>query len=112
MKTRSIILAAPLSIVLLLGGCTGTAPDLVGFITAVQQAVATACGAAKIIIPTAKTIADLIASGNDAVKTVEGVVDIIVATVCPDTPQGKLRGARAPKIPNVKIETITIPGQS
>ena len=110
---RNILFAIPLSLGLLLGGCTSTGTiDLAAFIAQVQQAVTTACGAARIIIPTAKTIADLLAGDNPAVKTVEGMVDLIVATVCPDTPQGRLRAPRAPKAPSgVKIETIQIPGQ-
>lgn len=112
MSLRRIVLAAPVSLALLLGGCTGTAPDLAGFITAVQQAVATACGAARVIIPTAKTIADLLAGDNPAIKTVEGMVDLIVATVCPNTAEGRLRTPRAPKVPvSVNIEIIKIPGQ-
>ena len=112
-SVKSTLLATPLALTIFLGGCTQTGSiDLAAFITQVQQAVTTACGVAKIIVPTAKTIADLLAGGDPIVKTVEGMVDLIVASVCPDTPQGKLRAPRAPKAPsNVKIEIITIPGQ-
>lgn len=110
---RKLLLSSTLSLGVLLGGCTQTGTfDLANFISQVQQAVTTACGAAKIIVPTAKTIADLLAGDNPVVKTVEGMVDLIVGTVCPDTPQGRLRAPRAPKAPSgVKIEIITIPGQ-
>lgn len=109
MSYRSIILAAPVSLAILLGGCTGTAPDLAGFITAVQQAVTTACGAARIIIPTAKTIADILASGDATVKTVEGIVDVIVAAVCPESTHAKAKPTS--KLPGISIEIIKIPGQ-
>lgn len=110
---RNTAVAGALSVGILLGGCSQTGTiDLAAFISQVQQAVTTACGAARIIVPTAKTIADLLAGDNPAVKTVEGMVDLIVATVCPDTPQGKLRAPRAPKAPsNVRIDAIQIPGQ-
>lgn len=113
MNIRNTLFSSVIAVPLLLGGCSQTGTiDLAAFISQVQQAVTTACGAAKIIIPTAKTIADLLAGGDPVVKTVEGMVDLIVATICPSTPAGQAALRKGVGLPrNVSIEIIKIPGQ-
>ncbi len=89
------LISTSLAGALLLGSCASV--DVVAFITAVQQNVATAC----LIVPTAQTIADIIAAGNPALATVEAVAAAICAAVKP-------KGTEGASVGGVPIRIIVI----
>ena len=98
---RSSILAG--SVALSLAGCstlgTGGAPlDLTSFIAQVQATSSAVCS----FLPTAETVASIIATGNPIVTTANAVANAICAAVAPAKAAGKLRASQ-PAVAGVAI---------
>ncbi len=78
---RTTLLTLPLLAALTLGGCATNAGG--GFdISAVQNATVAACR----FLPTASTVANIIAAGNPLLATAEAIAAAICAAVLPTAP--------------------------
>jgi predicted small secreted protein len=104
---KRTILAAAVAGSLALGGCAttgGTPINVQSFIEQVQAAASVACG----FLPTAETVAQIIATGNPIVTTAGDVANAIckAVTVPPSTPPAvaaRLRAAGPPTVAGVVI---------
>lgn len=87
---RKIALAALIA-ASTLAGCatTGGVPNI--NVQDVQNAALAACS----FLPTASTVANIIAAGNPALQTAEAVAQAICAAVAVASPSGKLGGSIA-----------------
>ena len=98
----NIIRAAILSTTLAMGGCAtmgGTPVDLTSFVAQVQATTSAVCS----FLPTAETVASIIATGNPIVTTAGAVASAICAAVAPAKVAGKLKRATAPTVAGVAI---------
>jgi len=89
---RKFMLAG--AVALSLGGCAGV--DTATVISQVQQATVLACG----FLPTATTVANILAAGNPAVSAVSAVATAICTAV---TSKGVRRGGAIPNVNGVDV---------
>ena len=94
---RKFMLAVPVAAALSLSGCAGiTAATTATIISQVQQATVLACG----FLPTASTIANILAAGNPAVQAVSAVATAICTAV---TAKVARRGGAIPNVNGVAV---------
>jgi hypothetical protein len=94
MMLRKFMLAAPVAVALSLGGCAGV--DTATVISQVQQAAVLACG----FLPTAATVANILAAGNPALQVASAVATAICTAV---TAKGARRGGAIPNVNGVEV---------
>ena len=94
MKKLAMLLLTASSITL--GSCAGTLPPSV---SSVQQLAVAVCG----FLPTASTVANIIAAGNPLVATGEAIANAICAAVTPAKLSGRKLGAIQPMVGGVVI---------
>lgn len=91
---KKLLLAAALSTSIALGGCASGGST--GNVSSIQQAAVLACG----FLPTAQTVADILAAGNSLISTVSAVAQAICAAV---GTKGVRKGGAAPTVNGVVI---------
>lgn len=96
---KSLLLAGALAGTLALGGCaTNGAGGSSISLASVQNAAVAACG----FLPTAATVANLIASNNAAIATAESIASAVCAAVAPSKQAGK-HGAVLASVNGVRV---------
>ena len=86
---RKFLIGTSLAAVMSFGGCaTTSSTDIAATIAQVQQIAVQICA----FIPTAATVAGILATGNPAVATASAAAAAICAAVTPAKAAGKLRG--------------------
>jgi hypothetical protein len=97
---HKLLFTIPLIAGLSLGGCatTSTPFDLNSFIAQVQTDTNAVCA----FIPTAETVANIVATGNPIVATAGAVANAICAAVAPPKTAGRL-GATVPTVAGVVV---------
>lgn len=97
---RRLLLSAALAASL--SGCAsvgGISPTAGSFIDQVRAATSAACA----FLPTAETVANILATGNPLVSTASTIADAICNAVKPKLVSGKLRRATAPSVLGVPV---------
>jgi hypothetical protein len=93
---RKLLLAGACAGFISLGGCTTTGQfDLTTFITQVQGATSQLCA----FIPTAETVATILAAGDPLVATAGAVADAICKAFGPAPPKASLSARRLAAAP-------------
>jgi hypothetical protein len=96
---KKILLAAAAAWAVSLGGCTTTGTfDLATFVSQVQSTTNAVCA----FIPTAETVANIVATGNPIVATADAVANAICDAVRPKT-TGRLRAPGPPTVAGVVV---------
>ncbi len=90
---KKLHIAAALAAAITIGGCASGGGSSV---SSIQQAAVIACG----FLPTAKTVADILAAGNALVSTVDAVASAICAAV---GTKNARRGGGVPTVAGVVI---------
>ena len=83
---RRLMLALPLLGAISLGGCATVFPSGTPTVAEIQSITVTVCG----FLPTASTVANILANGNPIVATATAVANAICAAVVP-TKSARLR---------------------